>query len=90
MDGDKTVVKCSGDDTPSRYAGFCAAIVKKLFGSSSAAKKTMDRVEGRTEYGLDEVLLMLMACNSSAMADILLGSIDDVPVKFYDAELGTI
>lgn len=44
-DGDKTTVKVAEGQEFDRYAGFCAAIVKKLFGSSSAAKKIMDECD---------------------------------------------
>lgn len=38
-DGTKTVVKCMDDEWYSPYSGFCACVCKKLFGSSSAARK---------------------------------------------------
>lgn len=41
-DGEKTTVGV-GPDT--EYAGFCAAIVKKLFGSSREAEKFLDKVK---------------------------------------------
>ena len=41
-DGDKTVVKCMEGEKFERYAGFAAACMKKLFGSTSAAKAIMD------------------------------------------------
>ena len=41
-DGEKTVVKCAEGQQYDRYNGFCAAVCKRLFGSSSAAKKIMD------------------------------------------------
>ena len=41
-DGEKTVVKCADGQQYDRYNGFCAAVCKRLFGSSSAAKKIMD------------------------------------------------
>lgn len=44
-DGDKTVVRCGEGEQFERYAGFCAAITKKMFGSTSAAKKFMDSVD---------------------------------------------
>lgn len=39
---DATVVRCGDGETFEDYMGFCAAIVKKLFGSTSAAKKMME------------------------------------------------
>lgn len=42
MDGTVTTVKCSSDQEWDRYSGFCAAVVKKLFGSSNDAKKLLD------------------------------------------------
>lgn len=41
-DGTKTTVKASEGQQYDRYAGFCACVVKKLFGSTSTAKKLMD------------------------------------------------
>ncbi len=38
-DGDKTIVSCGAGDEYDEYAGFCAAVTKKLFGSTSAAKR---------------------------------------------------
>lgn len=43
--GEKTIVGL-GPDTPyDEYAGFCAAIVKKLFGSSREAEKFMNKIK---------------------------------------------
>ena len=39
QDGTKTVVKCMDGEPFDKYAGFCAALVKKAFGSTSKAKK---------------------------------------------------
>lgn len=38
-DGTKTVVKCMDQEWYSPYYGFCACICKKMFGSSSAARR---------------------------------------------------
>ena len=40
-DGTKTIVSCGAGDTYDYYAGFCAAVVKKLFGSTTHAKKVL-------------------------------------------------
>lgn len=40
-DGTKTVVKCMDGEKFERYAGFMAACMKKMFGSTSRAKATM-------------------------------------------------
>lgn len=40
-DGTKTVVKCSENEDYERYAGFAAACMKKMFGSTSRAKSVM-------------------------------------------------
>ena len=42
-DGTKTIVSCGEDDRFDPYAGFCAAYVKKVFGSTSAAKRIVDK-----------------------------------------------
>lgn len=41
-DGTKTTVKCASDQQFDKYAGFCACVCKKLFGSTFAAKRVMD------------------------------------------------
>ena len=41
-DGTKTVVKCMEGEKFERYAGFAAACMKKMFGSTSRAKSVMD------------------------------------------------
>ena len=41
-DGTKTVVKCMKGERFERYAGFAAACMKKMFGSTSRAKAIMD------------------------------------------------
>lgn len=44
-DGEKTTVGLCPGESYDEYTGFCAAIVKKLFGSSREAKKFMDSVK---------------------------------------------
>lgn len=43
-DGTKTIVSCGEDDIYDYYSGFCAAVVKKLFGSTTHAKKVLGKV----------------------------------------------
>lgn len=43
-DGHKTMVKCADDENFDYYTGFCAAIVKELFGSTAKAQKFMESV----------------------------------------------
>jgi len=44
-DGTKTVVKCMEGQPYERYAGFAAACMKKLFGSTSRAKAIMEECD---------------------------------------------
>ena len=44
-DGTKTTVKCAADQVYDRYAGFSAAVMKKLFDSTAEAKKVMDAAD---------------------------------------------
>ena len=44
-DGEKTVVKCAEGQIFDRYAGFCAAVCKRLFGSTAAAKDLMEECD---------------------------------------------
>lgn len=48
-DGTKTIASCGKGDTNDPYAGFCAAVTKKVFGSTSQAKKVLART--RKENG---------------------------------------
>lgn len=41
-DGTKTIVRCGEGEKFERYAGFMAAVCKKMFGSTADAKKLMD------------------------------------------------
>ena len=40
-DGTKTIVSCGEADSYDYYSSFCAAVVKKLFGSTTHAKKVL-------------------------------------------------
>jgi len=42
-DGTKTVVSCMEGDEFDEYSGFCAALAKKLYGSTTRAKKLMNK-----------------------------------------------
>lgn len=41
-DGTKTVVKCAEDDEYSEYAGFVAAVAKKMYGGANAINRLID------------------------------------------------
>lgn len=41
VDGSKTIASCGEGDEFDPYAGFCAAVTKKVFGSTSAVKKIL-------------------------------------------------
>ena len=43
IDGTKTIVSCGEGDNNDPYAGFCAAVTKRVFGSTSQAKKVLER-----------------------------------------------
>lgn len=40
--GTKTVVKCADDEEFDYYSGFCAALAKKIFGSTAKAQRFME------------------------------------------------
>ena len=44
-DGSKTVVKCAEGQLFDRYAGFSAAVMKRLFGSTARAKEMMEQCD---------------------------------------------
>ena len=41
-DGTKTVVKCNENDEYSEYAGFIAAVAKKMYGGANAINRLID------------------------------------------------
>lgn len=45
-DNTKTIVSCREGETFDQYMGFCAAVTKKLFGSTSKIKKTIEKKNG--------------------------------------------
>lgn len=50
-DGTKTIVSCCDGDTYDKYAGFCAAVTKKMFGTSSNIKKIIEgAVDNNKEF----------------------------------------
>lgn len=51
-DGDKTVVRCGDGETFDRYTGFMAAVCKKLFGGTTAAKKLMNLADKKYQAAL--------------------------------------
>ncbi len=50
-DGSKTIVSCREGDTFDKYAGFCAAVTKKVLGSTSHAKKILNKKETTPKNG---------------------------------------
>ena len=48
LDGTKTIVSCGEGDDNDPYAGFCAAVTKRVFGSTSQAKKVLARTRKET------------------------------------------
>lgn len=78
-DGDKTVVKCGPNEMFDRYAGFCAVIVKKLFGSTSAAKKAMTRMDVDRDISFEEALMYVLAASFNDMAMVMLPDVDVLP-----------
>lgn len=48
LDGTKTIVSCGEGDDNDPYAWFCAAVTKRVFGSTSQAKKVLARTRKET------------------------------------------
>lgn len=44
-DGTSTTVACEAGETFDKYAGFCAAVCKKLFGSTSQVKRAIEMMD---------------------------------------------
>lgn len=69
-DGTKTIVSCGEGDAFDPYAGFCAAVTKKVFGSTSQAKKVMEKYGNNhtTEASrLDDVAVGFMELNKKCI-----------------------
>jgi hypothetical protein len=47
--GTKTTVRCSNEDEYSRYNGFCSALAKKIFGTSSQVRKIVEAKDEEIE-----------------------------------------
>ena len=55
-DGTKTISTCGESDTFDPYAGFCAAVAKKVFGSTGAAKRILKNVSKITPAKKEKTL----------------------------------
>jgi len=55
-DDTKTITSCAEGEKFDEYYGFCSAVVKKLFGSTTAAKKALNkvRVENKNKIKKEE------------------------------------
>lgn len=49
LDGSKTIVRRDPEDADNLHTAFCAALAKKIFGSNTAVKKTIDRQLARSK-----------------------------------------
>lgn len=49
-DGTKTIVSCSENDRWDEYAAYCAALAKKLYGTTSAVHRMVDKKSNAKEY----------------------------------------
>lgn len=67
VDGTKTVVKCMPGEKIERYAGFAAACMKKMFGSTSRAKAIME------ECAEDQVVIKDKKIKPSNDSEIMFG-----------------
>ena len=66
-DGTKTIVSCIEGDKYDVYAGFCAALTKKIFGSTPRAKKFLNNklvVDKKSKNRVDD---------SKSIGDVLFG-----------------
>ena len=48
-DGEKTTVKAENEETATEFAGFCAALAKRIFGSTSNVDRKIREAKWRTE-----------------------------------------
>lgn len=48
-DGEKTTVKAENEETATEFAGFCAALAKRIFGSTSNVDRKIQEAKWRTE-----------------------------------------
>lgn len=49
-DGTKTIVSCSENDQWDEYAAYCAALAKKIYGTTSAVHRLVDKKSNAKEY----------------------------------------
>jgi len=50
VDGTKTIVSCSENDQWDEYAAYCAALAKKIYGTTSAVHRMVDKKSNAKEY----------------------------------------
>ena len=50
LDGTKTIVSCSENDKWDEYAAYCAALAKKIYGTTSAVHREVDKKSNAKEY----------------------------------------
>lgn len=62
-DNTKTIVSCHEEDDYDEYAGFCAAVTKKVFGSTSQAKKTLEKKKRQNQTKIGFLTLKEAANN---------------------------
>ena len=53
-DGTKTSCVCDSEDEPSKYAGFCACLAKKIYGKTSRIKRIIDENDETAKRERDE------------------------------------
>ena len=88
-DGTKTVVKCMKGERFERYAGFAAACMKKMFGSTSHAKAIMDSLtvestKREKKHGKEEAEQMYMFGDKShiqTMDEAIKEAVDEALTK---------
>ena len=76
QDRTKTVVKCMDGEPFEKYAGFCAALAKKVFGSTSKAKKVAGAKEKHTVAYHDDSIIDRVATTNAFRNESLSAAID--------------
>lgn len=83
-DNTKTIVSCMDGDNYDPYTGFCAALAKKIYGSTSAGKRIMEKYKTVQKPKKKIVKVPVDLSHPSSFADAINRTLDAMKRRFSD------
>ena len=80
-DGTKTIAKCMEDQPFEKYAGFCAAVTKKVFGGTTTAKKIAGAKDKPAQVETEEITNLESIIEEIASGSISCTNIEGLVVE---------